>query len=155
MQNNTDHPTEFRHRTSNTWTPLMKKSHTVLVGHLLEVFSHFSLEDLERVRNLAVNRPELFVRGVYESQTVPGGGCLIHHLTEGAVGSAEELARFFTGRPWHEVTDQKCYEAPKWVVRVFDGQSVALYDGCDSLPLELITDCLEFAIAAKTAEAIA
>ncbi len=129
--------------------PLMESSHPLLVRHLLEVYAPFATADLQRVLNLALDRPDLWIQGSYQSFFVEGGGCLLHHLSQGLIKCRETLALFYTGRPWFEVTDLECYAAPKWIVRIFDGEAVELYDGCNNLPLELIVESLEFTIAAR------
>ncbi len=136
---------------SDSWTPRMRAAHPRLVGDLIEVHEHFSADDLERVRTLARQRPELFTRGCYRTDQPDGAGCLLWHLSGGRIASKEELTRAFTGKTGHEARQLPEYQAVKYVVRVWDRMMPGndRYDGTNDLSLELFVDTLEHVIARR------
>lgn len=127
------------------WSDIMRQSNPRLVEDLIEVAGRFP-GNLRKVRETALDRPDLFVSGTYRSAERPGGGCLLWHLSDGEIESKAELSLFFTGKVG--ATDEESYIAARDLVRAWDHHwSVCDYGDTKEICLELIIDVLEYVIA--------
>lgn len=128
----------------------MKSSHELVRADLLHVFDYFPLDSLRFVR---ANSHRL-IRKAYRDDK--GNGCLFGLLScqlpaEQRIESRRGLIRFFTGGSSEEHAKLPEYAAPKWLVRLIDGESVARYGGLDHVSWGFVLGCLDEAIASRLA----
>jgi len=143
--------------TSDNWTAAMKADHPQKVCDLIEVLTHesFSIADLERTRDLAINQPGHFIRSAWKRE--PGGGCLMYHLSGGRIRSRSALVRWFIGE--HEEAERwknPRYLAPGHLVSCWDStMDCDRYGdplgGFNNLSLELLIDTLNQVITMRKA----
>jgi hypothetical protein len=117
---------------------------------LFLVFGYFPLECLRFVKE---NRHRLIRRKYRDNK---GNGCLFGLLSdqlpaEMQIKSKQDLTRYFTGGSDEAHRQLPEYQAPKWLVRLVDGQAVGRYDGLNEVSWDFVCECLDEAITAREA----
>jgi hypothetical protein len=125
-------------------TPGIPWRQTQVWADLDTAFEHFDTADIE---HLLANRDHL-VRNTYNDGQ--GGRCLFGWLSAkhtDPIDCREALTRYFTGASGYPACEEPVYQAPRWLVRLIDGDICdrvrARYPGITSLPWEVVIECAE------------